>query len=254
MRRRIFWGSFGVAAAVLALSAITGAVIRQQLVNRSQAELTRQAEVAARLVESPNLLGALGVDRPARGTAAVRRTEAALGLVREVGGHDYVEAARVTNSGLQMVTDDAVLLDQIPPSVENADGLEVEVDGEPVLAAVRTVRVQQVALRIAIGRQEPLLDSALFTRPMWLSLLIGAVLALMLAYGVSRRLGRRLDPIEDAARAIAEGDFGARVQVSEDDELGRVGAAFNAMASQLQGAQQRERDFLMRVGHDLRTH
>lgn len=254
MRRRIFWGAFGVAAAVLALSAIAGAVVRQQLVDQSQAELTRQAEVAARLVGNPTAFTNLDLGRASQAQLTVRLTERVLSLVREVGGHDYVEAARVTPNGVIALVEDPSLLGLLPTGLDNANGLELELEGSPVIAAVRTVVLSdQLTLRIAIGRDEPLLDSRLFSRPMWVALLIGAVLALVLAYGVSRRLGRRLDPIEDAARAIADGDFGARVEVTGDDELGRVGEAFNEMASRLEGAQQRERDFLMNVGHDLRT-
>ena len=254
MRRRIFWGALGVAAAVLVLSAVAGAVVRQQLVEQSQAELTRQAEVAARLVGNPTAFANLDLAATSRAQVTVRLTERLLALVREVGGHDFVEAARVTPNGVIALVDDPSLLGLLPAGLENANGLELEIEGAPVIAAVRTVVLsEQLTLRIAIGREEPLLDSTLFSRPMWVALLMGALLALVLAYGVSRRLGRRLDPIEDAARAIADGDFGTRVKVTEGDELGRVGDAFNEMASRLEGAQQRERDFLMSVGHDLRT-
>ena len=254
MRRRIFWGSFGVAFVVLALSAVAGAVIRNQLVRQSQAELTRQAEVAARLIDNPGTLGNFDATRIPRAQLPARLAERSLNLVREVGGHDYVEAARVTGAGLIALVEDAALLSQIPAGLEEANGLQLEIDGEPVIAAVRTVQVTpQLTLRVAIGRKEPLLDSALFSRPMWMALVIGAVLALVLAYALSRRLGRRLEPIEDAARAVADGDFGARVAVVENDEMGRVGRAFNEMASRLEATQVRERDFLMSVGHDLRT-
>ncbi len=260
MRRRIFWGSVIVAAAVLAVSAAAGAVIRQQLVEQSHRELNRQAEVAARLIESPDLMArVLGAESDRLG-GAVRDRAAGLvigrilELVEVVGGHDYLEAARVVPGGLTTLVDDPVLLSRLPPALENANGLEIDIDGNPVIATVRTVAVGDgINLRIAIGREEPLLDGALFTRPILFALGIGAVLALILAYAVSSRLGRRLDPVEEAARAVADGDFGARVAMDADDELGRVAAAFNEMAAQLQDAQRRERDFLMSVGHDLRT-
>ncbi|MFQ5554630.1 MAG: sensor histidine kinase [Acidimicrobiia bacterium] len=264
MRRRIFWGGVLVAVVVLALAATAGAVIRQQLVRRSHDELTRQAEVAARLVQRTDLASfILGTDtgrqtrtdqRPARQETAALVIGRLLEVVKEVGGHDYLEAARVTPSGLAVLVEDPEVLGQVPAGLENGNGLEIEVDGHPVIASVRTVPIGEGAhLRIAFARDEPLLDTALFTRPLLFALIVGAVLALLLAFAVSRRLGKKLDPIEDAARAIADGDFGARVPVTERDELGRVAAAFNEMAGQLQGARERERDFLMSVGHDLRT-
>lgn len=260
MRRRIFWGSVLVAAAVLAVSAVAGAVIRQRLVEQSHRELTRQAEVAARLIESPDIMARVLGSESDRIGGALRDRAAGLvvtrilELVKVVGGHDYLEAARVVPGGIATLVDDPVLLSRIPPAVENANGLEIDIDGDPVIATVRTVGIGDgIVLRIAIGRDEPLLDGALFTRPIVFALGIGAVLALMLAYAVSSRLGRRLDPVEDAARAVADGDFSARVPIDADDELGRLAAAFNEMAEQLQDAQRRERDFLMSVGHDLRT-
>ena len=52
MRRRIFWGTLSVAVAVLVVAAVAGTVVRRQLVDQSRAELARQAEVAARLIQT----------------------------------------------------------------------------------------------------------------------------------------------------------------------------------------------------------
>lgn len=254
MRRRIFWGTLSVAVAVLVVAAVAGTVVRRQLVDQSRAELARQAEVAARLIQN-QLEGPVTAQRGlVRDRVASLTIERTLRLVSEIGGHDYLEAARVTPGGLVSLVEDPRLLPKIPQGLESANDLVVDIDGEPVIATVRTVGIERgVHIRIAIGRQEPLLDSALFTRPMLFALLIGAVLALILAYALARRLGKRLDPIEEAAGAIADGDFGARILIDETDDLGRLAGAFNDMAARLEGAQQRERDFLMSVGHDLRT-
>jgi two-component system sensor histidine kinase BaeS len=106
---------------------------------------------------------------------------------------------------------------------------------------------------IAIGRSEPLLATNILTRPLLFSLGIGAILAGVLASWVAAQVGRRLQRLEDASRAIADGDFAVRAPTHGSDDVARLGDAFNNMATQLEAGQRRERDFLMSVGHDLRT-
>ena len=77
--------------------------------------------------------------------------------------------------------------------------------------------------------------------------------ALILAGGVARQIGRRLDRLGEASRSIAAGDFAVRAPEDGNDDVARLGAAFNAMAAELDASRRRERDFLMSVGHDLRT-
>lgn len=55
---------------------------------------------------------------------------------------------------------------------------------------------------------------------------LSALLAWWTTVGVTRPLGR----VEAAARRIAGGDYGTRVSVTADDELGRVAQAMNGMA------------------------
>ena len=65
-------------------------------------------------------------------------------------------------------------------------------------------------------------------------LLISALLTLVGAAAswlISRRITRPLVSLTAAAEAVAHGDFGARVKTTSDDELGRLGEAFNRMAA-----------------------
>ncbi|HAY10979.1 MAG TPA: nitrate/nitrite two-component system sensor histidine kinase, partial [Thauera sp.] len=71
-------------------------------------------------------------------------------------------------------------------------------------------------------------------------ILAGAIVLTVLVVVVALLLLKRalLTPLRgllDAARRIAGGDFGVRVSYTGQDELGRVGLAFNLMADELAG-------------------
>ena len=89
-------------------------------------------------------------------------------------------------------------------------------------------------------------------------LLVAAVVAAAAAGALSlwlvRRLTRPLQAMERTARAIAAGDFEARVSLPDaDDELAAVGTAIDTMAAELGRHRSLERAFLMSISHDLRT-
>jgi signal transduction histidine kinase len=99
------------------------------------------------------------------------------------------------------------------------------------------------------------------------SLLLSALVAAISGVIVSRSLGRRLSPLEQTARKMANGNLTLRVKDTSPDEIGRVGQAFNQMAGQLQDSLQAleakkgqvealllaRRDLVTNISHDLRT-
>lgn len=86
-----------------------------------------------------------------------------------------------------------------------------------------------------------------------------AVLIMVIALGVARRLGRRIvrpvEAVELTARRIAAGDLTARVPEppATDPELASLVASINTMTESLARARGAERQFLLSVSHDLRT-
>ncbi|WP_018085290.1 sensor histidine kinase [Desulfurispora thermophila] len=93
-----------------------------------------------------------------------------------------------------------------------------------------------------------------------LSALAGIVLATLLSLLFSRTLSRPLLAMQKAARRLAAGDFGCRVPVQSQDELGGLGQALNSLAEQLaekvshlEQLNQTRRDFVAAVAHELRT-
>jgi two-component system sensor histidine kinase BaeS len=256
LRRRILWGSLAVAAITLLAGLLGAASIRRESRQAAQEELFRQAEVTARLVEQ-QLEGATRqlVDRP-----AVARAQRVLEEVRVIGGHDFLEAAIVAPRGrIIELVDDPSLLPLIAVGVVDREVRNVTVDGESVFATVRSIEIPTTGdegtfrMMVAIGRFDTFLIGAVITRTLLFALVAGGAVAAALAIALSRDLGRRLERLSLTARAYAGGDFTARAPESGHDELAEVGHAFNDMAAEMADLRRRERDFLMSVGHDLRT-
>lgn len=247
IRRRLLWGILAVAAVTLAAGAIVGVAIQREVREAAERELFRQGEVTAELVEQE-------LDqRPLRNRGDVARV---LASARAFGGHDYVDAAMLGPGGrLVPLGEGGALISNLPTGVADRGIVELEVNGEPVMATVRRVEVGRTPreMVIAIGRIDDLGFVSVVTTTVLVALAAGAIVALLLAIWLSRSLGNRLDAISGAARSYAAGDFDTRVPEMGDDELAAVGRAFNDMAADLEAARRRERDFLMSVGHDLRT-
>ncbi|MCU0835421.1 MAG: ATP-binding protein [Chromatiaceae bacterium] len=78
-------------------------------------------------------------------------------------------------------------------------------------------------------------------------------LSAALAFPLARRLVRPLRELQASTRRLAGGDFGARVAVGTDDELGRLGRDFNALAQTLECNEQARRRWVADISHELRT-
>lgn len=89
----------------------------------------------------------------------------------------------------------------------------------------------------------------------WIALPIAIAATLVFTYVTSRHLTRPLAQMIDAAQAMAEGDYSARVHIKKNsrDEVGELADAFNIMADELEHANQMRRDMIANVSHELRT-
>ena len=89
----------------------------------------------------------------------------------------------------------------------------------------------------------------------WIALPVAIAATLVFTYVTSRHLTSPLAQMIDAAEAMAEGDYSARVHLkkSSRDEVGELAAAFNTMADELEHADQMRRDMIANVSHELRT-
>ncbi|MEX0826566.1 MAG: HAMP domain-containing sensor histidine kinase [Acidimicrobiia bacterium] len=249
MKRRFFWGMVGVALVTLTIGGLTGAILINRSVESSvRSEFARQANATARIIEA-ELARTPGLG--ARSLAGV------LAVVASIGGHDYVEAALVGPRGTVTILGDGTALLDLVPDLGNlsaplhfdatVDGTKVAVVAQPFATGNRGTVV------VVIGTTLELVPwrEVLF-RLGW-AMVLAVLLAAVLAGSFARVAGRRLEALRDASGDIAGGDLGARVEVDGDDEVAQVAVAFNEMARQLEASRRREREFLVSVGHDLRT-
>ena len=90
--------------------------------------------------------------------------------------------------------------------------------------------------------------------------LLAVLVALVLVFWLTRRIVHPLTAMQQAATAMAKGDYEQKVPVDSDDEVGRLGLALNSLAGDLNDyiarinqQEKLRRDFAANVSHELRT-
>ncbi len=86
-----------------------------------------------------------------------------------------------------------------------------------------------------------------------LAALIAIPLAMLAAVVLARQVAQPVKKLTAASEALARGDFDQRVEVSRDDEVGRLARSFTAMAAHAGTRDQQMRALLANVSHDLKT-
>lgn len=89
--------------------------------------------------------------------------------------------------------------------------------------------------------------------PIWVRPIVASAVALVAVHFVARGMTRPLREIDAAARELTAGDRSVRVTPTTDDEIGRLGTSFNAMAAELESADAQRRRFIADAAHELRT-
>ena len=83
---------------------------------------------------------------------------------------------------------------------------------------------------------------------------IGIIVSIILGYIISKKMLRPIDNITKAADNISIKNLKERIEViGPDDELKRLGDTFNIMIDRLQGAFDRQIQFVSDASHELRT-
>ena len=90
-------------------------------------------------------------------------------------------------------------------------------------------------------------------RQLLLISITGIILSLLFAWPLSRFLVARLDQLGQQIHHLSEGRYDARVALSGEDELSRLGTHLNHLALTLQQTEQSRRKWVADISHELRT-
>lgn len=127
---------------------------------------------------------------------------------------------------------------------------------KPLLGQLRSIKTKLSIVIIAavfITAASGLVGVRVFRLSPYVCALLAAVIALICVQILARGMTKPLRQMAAAAKAMAEGDHEQRVLVTTRDELGKLAAAFNAMAQQIGETERLRRDLVANVSHDLRT-
>jgi two-component system phosphate regulon sensor histidine kinase PhoR len=128
--------------------------------------------------------------------------------------------------------------------------------------AVRVGRDDHIlgVVRFALPLSQVQLEIRIIYRVVLFGAFAAVVIALIVAYFVSRSITFPIRQMIQTARQIAKGDFGRRVRIKSKGELGELAESLNTMADELQqkmeNLKQLDRvrtDFVANVSHELKT-
>jgi two-component system, OmpR family, sensor histidine kinase BaeS len=118
-------------------------------------------------------------------------------------------------------------------------------EGHPGMMGVNmTEPMRQMS---ANAYQDAMFDAVL------LSTIVATLIAVLISVLVANRITAPLRRLATGSQRIAAGDYRARVQVLENDEIGELASSFNRMASALEHTEQRRVRLIGDVAHELRT-
>lgn len=107
-----------------------------------------------------------------------------------------------------------------------------------------------------VGLAQPVNELAAWPAVAWPLVVIGLVvfaLTSLLGVWLARSITGPLRQMTAASEAMARGDYAQTIHVQGDDEVARLGQAFNAMSHEVDRAHRMQRDFVVNVSHDLKT-
>jgi signal transduction histidine kinase len=121
------------------------------------------------------------------------------------------------------------------------------------LASTTPVRGTPFAVTVEYPMQRLLARPKATARTLSVIALLLAVLGALIAWAISRQMTRPLVELTGAAEAIAHGEYSKRVSAGGSDEIGRLGAAFNRMAEQVQESSTASEEAVVRLTYSAAT-
>lgn len=129
----------------------------------------------------------------------------------------------------------------------------IEVDGESV-RVLTLPAARGFALQIARPLQEVQASLDQLRQRLTFGSLLGIALAAALGTVVARRAVRPVDELTRLAEDVAATqDLSRRIEVSGEDEIGRLASTFNRMLAELEQARDAQRQLVADASHELRT-
>lgn len=257
----------------VAMGLMFSALFRQQTVASAKADLLKQADV---------ILSALSADENAGTPGARGRGQGQGGMF--AGYRRYLATLRtqaqtnawIVDTDMNLVTGGArgigygdlpgdagqVVRQVLAGATVFSEGFSSLAD-EPSLTAGIPIQ-QGDAVTGALLLHTPLANlkeaEAQGVRIVALSALTGLVLSLVAALIISRITSKPLTAIRAAAQRLADGDYTARTQVAQRDEIGDLARAVDTLSERLEAARRESeeterlrRDFMANVSHELKT-
>jgi len=108
-------------------------------------------------------------------------------------------------------------------------------------------RLQYVRTRLIEGFE------IAWNRSTFWSVLAGSTAAVGLSYWVTKRITQPLTQMEEITQKFAKGNLSERMSPSEIPELNQLAMSFNQMAGSLQDVEQKRRELISDLTHELRT-
>lgn len=230
-------------AVVVAVALLLTGVLAVQLVGaaaRSQAldTLDRQAQIVANVADRVPAVQLAPNRFPSR-AVFTRQQIKLVGITPDGAAHGAARAA------LSPADLSGVVAGNPLRGVRQLDGASVLVAAYPVQGGGGMALVQPASVAQGVG--------ASARRRILAALLVGLAGAVIVAFGLSRRLARPLQHAAAAAHQLAGGRRDVRLQPQGPAEVAELAEALNALAAALATSESRQRGFLLSVSHELRT-
>jgi two-component system sensor histidine kinase BaeS len=269
MRRRFFWSILGIATLALVLVGLFAAVIGQVALTReAEREMSQETVAIERLLESQltdetgtriTIAGLAGALRGGQLSDTVKnRVGSLLSMIEGIAGGRQVDIGWVDIQGNLRMLENPSLASALRFNVGSLESgkdsvVRRRVPGQTgvVLAVAHPLGSTRVV--IVVRQRLQVISGQGYFRVMLVAFLIAVLLAAIAARLLAGRLASRGARLADAARKIAGGDVTARAGLDGTDEVAQIARAFDEMADRLEATQASEREFLLSVGHDLRT-
>ncbi len=85
------------------------------------------------------------------------------------------------------------------------------------------------------------------------SALVAVIVAIVLLYFLAKNILKPLKKVTEATAQLARGNFGVRLDINSEDEIGELSRTFNSVAEDLGKYENTRRSFVANVSHELRS-